>query len=255
MSVRRECCNYCMWLGPVNKDNTMRKHRPAREGTVSGERKVQDFTKPHCPGSNKPYARFGCETENTTEQETSTVTETTPRYIVNQLGNGSFAVRDTVTDLNVAATGSRYAAQDKADRLGKEAAPASEICSCPRGESNVYRAHHRTVCASGQQQADATAERPKCGHGIKDKCGGRATELGTIPTCEPGITYGVWSEGAGGFVFSGVDCAAEAANWAADELRQLAKDDDTDKFEVLAICREHGDQPANGCEDCNTEDE
>ena len=73
-SVRRECCNYCMWLGPVNQDGTMRKHRPAREGTVSGERKIQDFTKPHCTGSNKPYARFGCDTEETspmTNQQTT----------------------------------------------------------------------------------------------------------------------------------------------------------------------------------------
>lgn len=64
--TERECCNYCMWLGPVNQDGTMRKHRPAREGTVSGERKIQDFTKPHCAGSNKPYARFGCDSEETT---------------------------------------------------------------------------------------------------------------------------------------------------------------------------------------------
>lgn len=74
MKVRRECCNYCMWLGPVNQDDTMRKHHPAREGTASGERKIQDFTKPHCPGSNKPYARFGCDSEETTtvnDQQTS----------------------------------------------------------------------------------------------------------------------------------------------------------------------------------------
>lgn len=64
--TQRECCNYCMWFGPVNQDGTMRKHRPAREGTVSGERKIQDFTKPHCTGSHKPYARFGCDTEETT---------------------------------------------------------------------------------------------------------------------------------------------------------------------------------------------
>lgn len=66
-TIQRECCDYCMWLGPVNKDGTMRKHRPAREGTVSGERKVQDFTKPACDGSNKPYARFGCESEEPSE--------------------------------------------------------------------------------------------------------------------------------------------------------------------------------------------
>lgn len=90
-------------------------------------------------------------------------------------------------------------------------------------------------------------------HNIKDRRGGRALELGTIPACEPGITYGAWSEGAGGFVYSGVDCATDAANWAADELRELAKEDDTDKFEILAICPDHEEQPKNGCEECNEE--
>lgn len=56
--VNRECCVECMWLGPVNSDGTMRSHRPAREGTVSGERKIQDFTKPPCLGSNRPFAQF-----------------------------------------------------------------------------------------------------------------------------------------------------------------------------------------------------
>jgi hypothetical protein len=63
MSARRECCNYCMWFGPVNKDNTMRKHRPAGDnGANNGSGKTQDMTKPPCPGSNKPFATFGCET-------------------------------------------------------------------------------------------------------------------------------------------------------------------------------------------------
>lgn len=56
--IRRECCVECMWLGPVNKDGVMRAHRPAREGSASGQRKVQDPTRPICPGSNKPFARF-----------------------------------------------------------------------------------------------------------------------------------------------------------------------------------------------------
>lgn len=91
-------------------------------------------------------------------------------------------------------------------------------------------------------------------HHVVDKRGGRAIELGTIPACEPGITYGAWSEGAGGFVFSGLDCAIEAANWAADELREYAKDDDTDTFQILAICPDHDEQPKDGCEECLTEE-
>lgn len=103
-----------------------------------------------------------------------------------------------------------------------------------------YKGAARTVCPA---------------HRVVDKRGDRAAELGAIPACEPGVTYGAWSEGAGGFVYSGADCATDAANWAADELRQLAKDKDTDTIQILAICREHEEQPANGCEDCNTEDE
>lgn len=73
MSIHRECCNYCMWYGPVNQDRTMRRHRPPHnDGTVGG-RKVQDMTAAPCPGSNKPYARFGCDSETTTSEETSMV--------------------------------------------------------------------------------------------------------------------------------------------------------------------------------------
>jgi hypothetical protein len=169
MTIRRECCNYCMWFGPVNQDDTMRKHRPATSEDKYG-RKVQNMTEEPCPGSNKPFATFGCDTV--------------------PYPNPLFQEADTVTE-------------------------------CPT--------HH-----------------------IADKRGGRAAELGSIPACESGITYGAWSEGAGGFVYSG-DCATEVANWAADELRTLAKDDDTDKFEILAICREHDEQPANGCEECATD--
>ncbi len=61
MTDRRECCDYCMWLGPVNKDGTMRAHRPRRDDGTVGGRKVQDMTKPRCAGSHKPYARFGAE--------------------------------------------------------------------------------------------------------------------------------------------------------------------------------------------------
>lgn len=64
MSVHRECCNWCMWFGPVNQDGTMRKHRPATlEDKWGRPNSVQDMSAPPCPGSNKPYVRFGCDTE------------------------------------------------------------------------------------------------------------------------------------------------------------------------------------------------
>ena len=61
MGTLRECCNECMWYGPVNNDGTMRKHRPARDdGTVGGS-KTQNLNASPCKGSNKPFATFGCE--------------------------------------------------------------------------------------------------------------------------------------------------------------------------------------------------
>ena len=62
-TTQRECCNYCMWYGPINKDGSMRKHRPALDDGTVGGRKVQDMSAEPCPGSNKPFARFGCEDE------------------------------------------------------------------------------------------------------------------------------------------------------------------------------------------------
>lgn len=113
--------------------------------------------------------------------------------------------------------------------------PECKGAGCPQCG---YKGVPRTIC-------------PK--HHVVDKRGGRSIELGTIPACEP-ITYGAWSEGAGGFVYTG-DCATEVANWAADELRRLAKDDDTDTMQILAICPDHEEQPKDGCEECGTEGE
>jgi hypothetical protein len=170
MSVRRECCNYCMWFGPVNQDDTMRKHRPATLEDQWGQpNKVQDMTAEPCPGSNKPFATFGCETvpdPNPLFQETDTVT----------------------------------------------ANPAA----CPA-------------------------------HGIADKRGAHAAAL-DVTCCAAGTTYGVWDENDGGFTYV-VDCAMDAANWAAD---QLDEDPDSDMV-IKAVCREHEEQPADGCEDCDAE--
>ena len=99
---------------------------------------------------------------------------------------------------------------------------------------------------------------PQCGYkGTRRGCrhhavaDGRGTHAETlpVPTCQSGTTYGVWDELAGGFTFA-VDCAMEAANWAAEQL-----DDDPDgEMSILAVCREHEEQPADNCEDCCSED-
>lgn len=77
MKRDRECCDYCMWLGPVNQDGTMRKHRPAtRDDKWGRPNMVQDMDAAPCPGSHKPYARFGCEADTPSETtQESTMTE------------------------------------------------------------------------------------------------------------------------------------------------------------------------------------
>ena len=62
--MKRECCNHCLWYGPVNQDGTMRKHRPATLDDKWGRpNKVQDMSAEPCPGSHKAYAHFGAEVE------------------------------------------------------------------------------------------------------------------------------------------------------------------------------------------------
>ncbi|MFE6225460.1 hypothetical protein [Streptomyces sp. NPDC057854] len=168
MPARRECCDHCMWYGPVNKDGGMRKHRPAtRDDKWGRPNKVQDMTAGHCPGSNKAYARFGNDAQATKDAQTSE--------------------------------------QEK---------PVNATM---------------TTCAS---------------HHVPDKRGAHTVEL-PVPRCESGVTYGVWDELAGGFIYAG-DCATEVANWAAEAL---AGDADNEFF-IKAICRDHEDEPHDSCTNC-----
>lgn len=61
-NILRECCDRCMWYGPVNRNGTMRKHRSAIATDRYG-RQVQDMTADVCPGSHRPFARFGGKSE------------------------------------------------------------------------------------------------------------------------------------------------------------------------------------------------
>lgn len=170
MSVQRECCNYCMWYGPINKDGNMRKHRPATLDNKWGQpNKVQDMTAAPCPGSNKPHATFGCETtpDPKTEPQETTVTDTAK-------------------------------------------------CS-----------NHRVA----DERGEFTGELP-------------------VPTCQAGVTYGIWNENDGGFVHTR-DCALHAANDAAEFLTEDPESD----LRILAVCREHQEQPADTCEDCSADED
>jgi hypothetical protein len=62
VATRYEVCDHCSWNGPVNKDGTMRKHRPSageyRRGSAG---QVQDMNADVCPGSHQPPRTFGIE--------------------------------------------------------------------------------------------------------------------------------------------------------------------------------------------------
>lgn len=79
---------------------------------------------------------------------------------------------------------------------------------------------------------------------------GEFTDRLPVPVCDTRHRggYGAWSEFAGGFVFAG-DCALEVANDAAAELAE----DPDDEIRILAVCDDHPEQPADGCEECNAE--
>jgi len=173
------------------------------------------------------------------------------RFVVDRRGSG-YAVRDTVTGRDVEGMTSRYAAISAAKRRNEEAArSAPGGCSCPRGESSIYKAHHRTVCVPASQPQDITAVPLSAGlsgsgcvtHGIPDQRGPHADVL-PVPACEGGVTYGVWDDFAGGFTYV-EDCAMDVGNWAAREVDRIVGG-----MTVMAVCRDHEEQPANGCEDC-----
>lgn len=112
--------------------------------------------------------------------------------------------------------------------------PPSEVvasCACLRGESEVYAAHHRTVCVAA-----------KCKHGFALKPG-----VTSDVECEFGQAYGVFGDEG---PIETLDCATQAAN---DAAFYTAEDDGDTEYTVKAVCREHPEQPANGCEDCFAE--
>lgn len=71
------------------------------------------------------------------------------------------------------------------------------------------------------------------------------------------IEYGIWSDAAGGFIATALyneeQCAKELAALIAGNA-QTGGEDPAD-LQVLQICSQHEEQPANGCEECEEEDQ
>lgn len=68
-----------------------------------------------------------------------------PRFVVNQLGRSYFAVRDTVTELDVATMGSRDAAEADAEHR-EESAPVCPHCAAPADSGGCCIPEHDPRC-------------------------------------------------------------------------------------------------------------
>lgn len=162
------------------------------------------------------------------------VTESARRFVVNQLGNGYFVVRDLVTELDVATASSRYAANDKADRLEAEAAQP----------------------ATGRAQTDLLAAvdfgEPKCVHGFYERPADRGAAIKACDRKPPAVSVGVFSdEGCVDFF----DCAVQASDATARLNAEEEAPADDPAYRWAVLCAEHEEQPVNNCEECLAEGE
>lgn len=160
------------------------------------------------------------------------VTESARRFVVNQLGNGYFAVRDLVTELDVATASSRYAANDKADRLEAEAAqPATE-----RAQTDPLAA--------------VDFGEPKCVHGFYERPADRGAAIRACDRKPPAVSVGVFSdEGCVEFF----DCAVQASDETARLNAEEEAPADAPMFRWAVLCADHEEQPKDGCEKCAAE--
>lgn len=151
-------------------------------------------------------------------QPEETVKPSAPRYITHSFPAGPhsiFAVKDTVTQSDVASFYSRYAAREKADRLN----------SAPDAETK-----EAALAVSGA-----------CGHGFAPWEGVTASVR-----CEFGREYGVFgTEGP----ISKRDCAVRAAN---DAWFDTNEDEDGIEYTVKVVCPDHEYQAKDTCEECDS---
>lgn len=218
MSVRRECCDHCMWFGPLNKDGNMRKHRPATLDDKWGRpNQVQDMSAEPCPGSNKPYARFGTVAQAAEDAQTDTKQEPTV--------SETPAPKTTHAKCWVCDQRATYT-------LSREGSITLHACT-----------HHLNVDQAEAERLGwaVTPIRVECFHGF----GAQPGVTLTIP-CKPGNRggYGVFNDEG---MVDRSDCAVQAANNAAFFRRE---DDGDTEYVVDFICPDHDEQPKGTCEEC-----
>lgn len=167
------------------------------------------------------------------------VTESAPRFVVNQLGRGCFAVRNLVTELDVATKTSRSGAQHIADAL----------TDGTMALDSLGRAVTAPVTNEDPLGAVDFGE-PKCVHGFYERPADRGAAIKACDRKPPAVSVGVFSdEGCVEFF----DCAVEASDAAArlNTEGEAPADDPAYRWEVL--CADHAEQPKDGCEECFTD--
>lgn len=115
-------------------------------------------------------------------------------------------------------------------------------------EENRRLAELHAEHAQREARITAAAEPIRCLTHPSVTTDGRHGARLAIPACESGADYGVWCDDDAGFLTS-FDCAVRAAGYAAELLDQ----DDEQVFEVKRLCRDHEDQPHDGCAACFAE--
>ncbi|NUP39162.1 MAG: hypothetical protein HOY76_19650 [Streptomyces sp.] len=269
MTVRRECCNYCMWYGPTNADGTMRKHRPAtREDKWGKPNKVQDMTAKPCPGSHQPYARFGTVEEATEDAQETTVTDATNADEYKPSREAAIeAARIALAELKTkgwkanpvywvgrleAALEQTLKAIDKAEETETE--PRFTVLNAGhvfavRDTTTGLDVATKTSRSGAQHIADCLRD----GTMVLDSLGK------AVPAQKPVVKastntadYGVFEDGEcieTGFHGDLGRAAAEAT------VKAYTDDPTRDEltYEVKELCPEHDEQPKDTCEECHAE--
>lgn len=87
------------------------------------------------------------------------------------------------------------------------------------------------------------------GHELVPDLRGAHADVLVVPPCNYiNATYGGWSRNEGGFVFV-ADCALEVANTVAEQLDE----EPDDQWQILRICPDHEEEPAEACSQCEAE--
>ncbi|WP_035796435.1 hypothetical protein [Kitasatospora mediocidica] len=233
------------------RDGMIRKHK--REVWENGQ---WTGGHEHCPGSGQPHIDLvAANNARSTQAETQEALVTTDFKPGQRIVVADGTIHTVVKMSRWANEPLRVEVEGGLQWLAANCEPVPERTDATDRLDQLRAELDRTTAACGEQIERLRAHVP-CDHGRADLRGGYAERIPVPARCESGVTYGLWDEYAGGFTYTG-DCRYEVAAEAVTRLTDPADDDyDPDgEYKVLAICRDHEEQPADTCEDCSAGDE